>query len=145
MLPRYFPPEIGAEATLFYELAEGLQKRGNSVKVITNFPWYNLKEIPAKYRKKYFLKEKTGNIDIDSDVIKDKLILTISDSGHGISQDNLQKIFDPFFSTKDAGKGTGLGLSITYNIIQEHNGSISYKSKENFGTIVTIELPIIKI
>ena len=89
--------------------------------------------------------EKTGNIDIDSDVIKDKLILTISDSGHGISQDNLQKIFDPFFSTKDAGKGTGLGLSITYNIIQEHNGSISYKSKENFGTIVTIELPIIKI
>ncbi len=63
MLPRYFPPEIGAEATLFYELAEGLQKRGNSVKVITNFPWYNLKEIPAKYRKKYFLKEKTGNID----------------------------------------------------------------------------------
>lgn len=86
-----------------------------------------------------------GIINITSEVSQNMLILEISDSGHGISAENLQKIFDPFFTTKDAGKGTGLGLSITYNIIQEYNGSIIYESKSGIGTIVTIKFPIIKI
>jgi len=64
LLSRYFPPEIGAEATLFFELAEGLQKKGHSVKIITNFPWYNLNVIPEKYKKRLYLREQIGNIDV---------------------------------------------------------------------------------
>ena len=65
----------------------------------------------------------------------------ISDTGAGISEDNLSKIFDPFFTTKDEGKGVGLGLSIAYGIINEHKGSIEVKSKANKGTTFVIKLP----
>lgn len=65
----------------------------------------------------------------------------ISDTGAGISEDNLSKIFDPFFTTKDEGKGVGLGLSIAYGIINEHKGSIEVKSKANKGTTFIIKLP----
>ena len=64
MLPRYFPPEIGAEATLFYELAEGMKKRGHTVKIITNFPWYNLNEVPEKYKKGLYLREELSGIEV---------------------------------------------------------------------------------
>jgi signal transduction histidine kinase len=54
----------------------------------------------------------------------------------------MPRIMDPFFTTKEPGKGTGLGLSITYNIIQEHYGTIEYQSKLGIGTTVNIKLPI---
>jgi signal transduction histidine kinase len=63
----------------------------------------------------------------------------ISDSGPGIRQENLSRIFDPFFSTKK--KGTGLGLAITANIIEAHGGEILVESKEGMGTTFKIFLP----
>ncbi len=88
--------------------------------------------------------ENEGEINIKTKVIKDekKLIVTISDTGKGISQQNLEKIFDPFFTTKDVGKGTGLGMSISLQIINDHNGEIKYNSVENKGTEVIISLPL---
>jgi|GEM_PF-1177154 PAS domain S-box-containing protein len=83
-----------------------------------------------------------GEIDIDAKVIDKELIITIKDSGCGISPENLPKIFDPFFTTKDPGKGTGLGLSITYNIIEEYKGTLEYETKLNKGTKAIIKLPI---
>lgn len=68
--------------------------------------------------------------------------IKFTDNGKGIKQEDLDKIFDPFYTTKEVGKGVGLGLSITYTIIQQHNGKIDIKSKENEGTAVTITLPI---
>lgn len=68
--------------------------------------------------------------------------IVIRDSGHGIDDMVLEKIFDPFFSTKRLGRGTGLGLSICYGIIREHNGTISVKSKKGQGTTFTISLPL---
>jgi len=65
----------------------------------------------------------------------------ITDTGHGISEENLQKIFDPFFSTKGA-KGTGLGLSVSYGIIENHGGHIEVASAIGGGTTFTIKLPI---
>jgi len=82
------------------------------------------------------------HINIKTEVSGNFLILTLNDTGCGISNENLSRIFDPFFTTKVPGKGTGLGLSITFNIIHEHNGTIEYESKENMGTKVTIKLPI---
>lgn len=67
--------------------------------------------------------------------------IEISDTGTGISDDNLHKIFDPFFTTKDVGKGTGLGLFISHNIIRQHRGEISVKSTPGRGTTFTITLP----
>jgi two-component system cell cycle sensor histidine kinase/response regulator CckA len=65
----------------------------------------------------------------------------ISDTGRGIAKDKLDKIFDPFFSTKEPGKGTGLGLSIVYGIITNIHGKIIVDSKENIGTTFTLYFP----
>ena len=66
--------------------------------------------------------------------------IDISDTGQGISPDNLENIFDPFFTTRC--DGTGLGLSISNRIIQNHNGSLEVKSEEGKGTTVSIFLPV---
>lgn len=68
--------------------------------------------------------------------------ITISDTGVGISKDNLSKIFDPFFTTKKSGEGTGLGLSIVYRIIKEHGGYITVYSELGLGTNFNIYLPV---
>jgi signal transduction histidine kinase len=86
----------------------------------------------------------SGKITISSDIEKDSLILTIKDTGYGISKEDLPKIFDPFFTTKDPGKGTGLGLSTTFNIINEHRGSVIVDSEFGIGTTVKIVLPVFK-
>lgn len=66
----------------------------------------------------------------------------ITDTGTGISEENLLKVFDPFFTTKETGKGTGLGLSVTYGIVQRHNGFINIQSKVGVGTRIEIQLPL---
>lgn len=60
----------------------------------------------------------------------------------GINRDIIDKIFDPFFSTKDVGEGTGLGLSICHRIVSEHGGTIDVESKEGIGTTFLIKLPV---
>lgn len=84
-----------------------------------------------------------GNIHIDTSIENTNLIIIIKDDGCGIMDEDLSKILDPFFTTKAPGEGTGLGLSITHNIIQEHGGEISIKSKFNLGTEVLIKIPVL--
>jgi len=86
--------------------------------------------------------ENEGIISIKTQNLEDHILIEISDSGCGISEENIPKITDPFFTTKDPGKGTGLGLSIVYRIIQDHNGTLEFQSDINKGTVVTIILPI---
>lgn len=71
-----------------------------------------------------------------------RLQVWIEDSGSGISQENIRRIYDPFFTTKERGKGTGLGLSVSYGIIQEHGGSISVDSEPGLGTSFRLEFPL---
>ncbi|KAB2872067.1 MAG: tetratricopeptide repeat protein [Bacteroidales bacterium] len=85
-----------------------------------------------------------GAITIKTQIINSSIRLEIKDTGCGINQEILSKVFDPFFTTKEIGQGTGLGLSITYNIIQEHNGSIDVESLLGHGTNVKIEIPLEK-
>jgi len=68
--------------------------------------------------------------------------IEISDTGCGIPEEHLSKLFDPFFSTKRTGEGTGLGLSVTLGIIERHNGTIDVKSKVGEGSTFTIRLPV---
>jgi signal transduction histidine kinase len=72
------------------------------------------------------------------------VVVEVEDTGRGISEENLKKIFNPFFTTKGQGKGTGLGLSVTRNIIIMHKGLIELKSQVNKGTRVIITLRIAK-
>lgn len=77
-----------------------------------------------------------------------ELIIKISDTGFGISEENIEKIFTPFFTTKEAGKGTGLGLPLAYGIVKMHKGSINVKSnadpkKGATGTTFTIRIPYV--
>jgi signal transduction histidine kinase len=67
--------------------------------------------------------------------------LEVADTGSGMSQETVSKIFQPFFTTKDEGEGTGLGLAVVYGIIQRHGGNIGVESKEGEGTRFTITLP----
>lgn len=71
-----------------------------------------------------------------------QVIIRVSDTGIGISEENLKKIFEPFFTTKEKGKGTGLGLAMTYGVIKRHNGTIDVKSREGEGTEFIIRLPV---
>jgi two-component system, NtrC family, sensor kinase len=70
--------------------------------------------------------------------------IDVADTGHGIAPEHLQRIYDPFFTTKGARKGTGLGLSVTYGIIQEHGGSIEAFNRVGGGTRFHLELPLSK-
>ncbi len=76
------------------------------------------------------------------DKARKKVFIEVSDSGCGIPEENLSKIFDPFFSTKSKGKNTGLGLSIAYGIIEEHGGRIYVKDTGPHGTTFLVELPM---
>lgn len=76
--------------------------------------------------------------------IGEYVILTIEDDGCGIKKEILEKVFDPFFSTKEVGKGTGLGLSVVYGIVKKHNGWINIESQESQGTKINIFFPVLK-
>jgi signal transduction histidine kinase len=89
--------------------------------------------------------ENNGTIEIHTEVKNNYVLINITDSGTGISPENLPKIFDPFFTTKNPGKGTGLGLSITYKIVEEHEGTLTYESQLGKGTKAIIKLPVIKL
>lgn len=88
------------------------------------------------------VEEREGQLKLVTKTNRRKVHVTISDNGIGISKENLEKIFDPFFSTKPVGKGTGLGLSICYGIIKEMKGSIEVRSQEDKGTEIEIILPV---
>ena len=67
--------------------------------------------------------------------------IEFSDTGCGIPQEHLSKLFDPFFSTKSTGEGTGLGLSVSLGIVQRHSGTINVKSKVGEGSTFIIRFP----
>ncbi|MDD5129434.1 MAG: ATP-binding protein [Candidatus Omnitrophica bacterium] len=89
---------------------------------------------------------KEGKFIIKTNYIKESGMVKIvfSDTGSGISRDNLKRLGEPFFSTKGAGGGIGLGLATAYEIIARHNGKIDVESIEGKGATFTIELPVVQ-
>jgi len=87
----------------------------------------------------------TGKITISTSITEDGMIcISISDTGQGISPENMPRIFDAFYTTKPVGQGTGLGLSLSYSIIQKHHGRIEVDSTVGVGTRFNIFVPILQ-
>lgn len=84
----------------------------------------------------------TGEVVIETSVERDYVSIKISDSGSGIEPEHLNRIFEPFYTTKTVGEGSGLGLSISFGIIAQHGGTFDVRSELNKGTSFTIRLPI---
>ncbi len=84
-----------------------------------------------------------GRIEISTMVAgsRDRILVTVRDTGDGILPDALPRIFEPFYTTKEVGKGTGLGLAIAYGIIQDHGGHITASNHPEGGAVMTVELP----
>ena len=84
-----------------------------------------------------------GELTVTTETL-DKLVkITIQDNGTGMDEATQQKIFSPFFTTKDAGEGTGLGMSISLTIIKKHHGLLELESTPGIGTKFIISLPIL--
>lgn len=83
-----------------------------------------------------------GELTIETTRKGEEAVVTISDTGYGIKKENVKRIFDPFYTTKEVGEGTGLGLSITHGIVKEHSGTISVSSQPGKGTVFRVSIPI---
>jgi signal transduction histidine kinase len=81
-------------------------------------------------------------VSVSTKKLGDKVLISVKDNGSGIPQNVLDKIFQPFFTTKPAGQGTGLGLSMSYDIIKAHGGELKVENTEGEGAEFVILLPI---
>jgi two-component system, NtrC family, sensor kinase len=75
----------------------------------------------------------------------DWIVITVSDTGHGIKEEQLEKVIEPFFTTKQGGAGDGLGLSLTYQAVRAHGGNLEVRSEWGKGTEVEVRLPAIRV
>ena len=80
-------------------------------------------------------------VSVSTKKINDKIEIKVKDNGNGIPQKVLDKIFQPFFTTKPTGQGTGLGLSLSYDIVKAHGGELKVETKEGEFTEFIIHLP----
>lgn len=117
------------------KVESGIFILGNEIEISRVF--FNILDNAIKYT------PQNGIILLSDKIISNKYIVTIKDSGIGIREDILSKIFDPFFRGDEARstEGAGLGLTMSKKIIENHKGTISIKSQENKGTSVIISLP----
>src|SRR6185295_16967056 len=86
-------------------------------------------------------RERRVTVAARTDAATDSVLITVSDTGHGIPADDLKRIFEPFYTTKGRGKGTGLGLAICRQLTAALGGAISVESQPNRGSTFFVRLP----
>ena len=99
-----------------------------------------------KYQPEARLNDEVGQgyeptVTLTTKRISDKVEIKVADNGNGIPQKILEKVLQPFFTTKPTGQGTGLGLSLSYDIIKAHGGELKVETKEGEGAEFIIQLP----
>ncbi|HZI53025.1 MAG TPA: HAMP domain-containing sensor histidine kinase, partial [Chitinophagaceae bacterium] len=100
-------------------------------------------QLKGEFEPTVSLSTRKVNARPDDPVGRGKFEIRVTDNGNGIPQTVLQKIFQPFFTTKPPGQGTGLGLSLAYDIIKAHGGEIKVETKEGEGSEFIIRLPVV--
>ncbi|NNL01763.1 MAG: SnoaL-like domain-containing protein [Eudoraea sp.] len=93
-------------------------------------------------RKKQQPNEFEPTVSVSTKKKGEQVLISVKDNGNGIPKKVLDKIFQPFFTTKPTGQGTGLGLSLSYDIVNAHGGELNVRTKENEGTEFTVMLPV---
>ncbi len=146
MLVRTIPKMIEIETTLAPELAKIEADPSQIDQILMNLAVNARDAMPDRGK----LSIQTSNVVLDDTYCKTHVavnpgayvLLTVSDTGHGMDKETLSHIFEPFFTTKEIGKGTGLGLATVYGIVKRHNGFIDCQSQPGQGTTFKIYLPV---
>lgn len=87
------------------------------------------------------MKKYEPTVSVSTKKEKDRISISVKDNGNGIPKKVLNKIFQPFFTTKPSGEGTGLGLSLSYDILKAHGGTLEVQTQEGKGTTFIINIP----
>jgi two-component system cell cycle sensor histidine kinase/response regulator CckA len=146
---RMMPPLIGEDIQLVIELCPNLRRvkadAGQIEQILANLAVNARDSMPSGGE----LSMKTSNIVLDHEIASRfesvpsglYVLLTVSDTGHGMNPETLCQVFEPFFTTKEVGKGTGLGLSTVHGIVKQSGGYVSVDSEVGRGTTFKIYLP----
>jgi signal transduction histidine kinase len=94
-------------------------------------------------KKKHIVTDYEPTVSMSTKKVGDKVLIFVKDNGNGIPEKILDKIFQPFFTTKPTGQGTGLGLSMSYDVIKAHGGELKVETKEGEGSSFIVQLPIV--
>ena len=129
--------ELKYNAVLHYEPGDDFYVSGNLTELSQVFVNLLVNAVHAI--------SENGAIEINIEATDKNVVVSVKDNGCGIPPENLDKLFQPFFTTKEIGTGTGLGLAISHGIIESHNGKISIESKVGEGTCFTITLPAARL
>ena len=113
------------------------QDIGRVILNLINNAFYAVEE-----KKKTATENYDPTITVSTEKEGNKLEVKVADNGNGMPQEVLDKIFQPFFTTKPAGQGTGLGLSLSYDIVKAHGGELTVETEEGIGTVFSIMLPV---
>jgi two-component system NtrC family sensor kinase len=103
---------------------------------------YNNAFYAVSEKRRQQLENYQPTVSVSTKKLNNKIEVRVGDNGNGIPQKVIDKIFQPFFTTKPTGQGTGLGLSLSYDIVKAHGGEIKVKTKEDEGTEFIIQLPV---
>ena len=114
------------------------QDIGRVILNLINNAFYSLSE-----KQKEQIAGYEASVKITTRRIADEVEIRVADNGTGIPQRVVDKIFQPFFTTKPTGQGTGLGLSLSYDIVRGHGGELTVETKEGQGSGFIIRLPLI--
>jgi two-component system NtrC family sensor kinase len=113
------------------------QDIGRVILNLINNAFYAVQEKKAKLGNEY-----SATVSLNTKKSGDNVLISIKDNGNGIPQNILDKIFQPFFTTKPAGQGTGLGLSLSYDIVKAHGGELKVQAQEGEGSEFIIQLSV---
>jgi PAS domain S-box-containing protein len=131
-------------ATLDYaqNLPEVLVDRDQIQQVFLNIILNAIQSMPQRGSLTIRVSQTVAREEREDPVRDQYLKIEVADTGTGIAQDKLSKVFDPFFSTKEVGKGSGLGLTVSYELVKRHGGWIDVKSRVGEGSVFTVYLPL---
>jgi signal transduction histidine kinase len=132
-----FDPSLSADEAGVGKVNVAPQEIGRVILNLINNAFYAVAE-----KQKQGLNGYEPSVRVATARVNGKVEIRIKDNGNGISQKLLDKIFQPFFTTKPAGQGTGLGLSLAYDTVRAHNGEIKVETKEGEGSEFVIQLPV---